>query len=53
MLTKEIHQKRKIDRHGSQELWTKIMIEDIQWFPLQVIILHTAYTINNPEEHLQ
>ena len=29
------------------------MIEDVQWFTFQSIVLHTANIINSPEDHLK
>ena len=31
----------------------KIIVEDMQWFPFQRIMLHTADKINPPVDHLQ
>ena len=47
MPIKEFRQRRKNDRHGSQEIWPKIIIEDMQWFPFQVIMLHTVDKIKH------
>ena len=45
--------KEKKDCQDSQELWTKSIIEDMQWFPFQDIYLNIANNINSPAERLK
>ena len=39
-------------RHNSKTYWPKNIIEDIQWFPFQGIMLHTVDNSKIPEYHL-
>ena len=46
-------EKKKFDRHDSREFWTNIIIEYMQWFIFQYIMLHKADNIKHPGYHLQ
>ena len=43
----------KIDYQNRQALQPKSIIEDMQWFPFQGIMLHTENNINSPDDNLK
>ena len=45
--------KKEIDLQNIIEFWSKNIIEDMQWFPIQGIMVHKSDDIKIPAEHLQ
>ena len=57
---KKVHNKRKllsnneeIDRHNIKYFLPTIIIEDMQWFLFQGIMLHAENNIKSPADHLK